>query len=171
MRMVLLAVIAATVFEVFVVVFAASADKTQVRNLPKWAWVLVCLVVPVIGPIAYLVYGRPIAGSATYRPAAAPTARPKRDSRGFGYYLKTFLGIGDEDYVAPNLPADFKYREETKPRKGPVAPDDDPEFLRELDELLKRQSSGEPQGEGEKPASPESDEPGDSKPTEPGTPQ
>lgn len=46
-------------FTVFVTVFAASAKKTEVRNLPKWAWILVCLFVPVIGGLLYLVLGRP----------------------------------------------------------------------------------------------------------------
>lgn len=46
-------------FTVFVTVFAASAKKNEVRNLPKWAWILVCLFVPVIGGLLYLVLGRP----------------------------------------------------------------------------------------------------------------
>lgn len=46
-------------FTVFVTVFAASAKKNEVRNLPKWAWILVCLFVPIIGGLLYLVLGRP----------------------------------------------------------------------------------------------------------------
>jgi hypothetical protein len=47
-------------FTVFVTVFAASANKNEVRNLPKWLWVLICLVVPIVGGLLYLVLGRPI---------------------------------------------------------------------------------------------------------------
>ena len=36
-------------FTVFVTVFAASAKKNEVRNLPKWAWILICLFVPIVG--------------------------------------------------------------------------------------------------------------------------
>jgi hypothetical protein len=50
------------VFTVFVTVFAASAKKNEVRNLPKWAWILICLFVPLIGGLLYLVLGRPLGG-------------------------------------------------------------------------------------------------------------
>jgi hypothetical protein len=49
-------------FTVFVTVFAASAKKNEVRNLPKWAWILICLFVPIVGGLLYLVLGRPIGG-------------------------------------------------------------------------------------------------------------
>jgi hypothetical protein len=49
-------------FTVFVTVFAASANKNEVRNLPKWLWVLICLAVPIVGGLLYLVLGRPLGG-------------------------------------------------------------------------------------------------------------
>ena len=49
-------------FTVFVTVFAASANKNEVRNLPKWVWVLICLAVPIVGGLLYLVLGRPLGG-------------------------------------------------------------------------------------------------------------
>ena len=49
-------------FTVFVTVFAASAKKNEVRNLPKWAWIVICLFVPVVGGLLYLVLGRPVGG-------------------------------------------------------------------------------------------------------------
>jgi len=49
-------------FTVFVTVFAASAKKNEVRNLPKLAWIVICLFVPIIGGLLYLVLGRPIGG-------------------------------------------------------------------------------------------------------------
>jgi len=184
MRMVVLAVIAAVVFEVFVVVFAASADKTQVRNLPKWAWVLICIVIPVIGPLAYLVYGRPVSGASPYSAGNQSQSKPSGDSSGrAGEWLKNFLGLEHDDEDKPNVPPQFRYRDEStpRPRKGPVAPDDDSEFLRKLDEQLKRQSSGEGEGEagdGEAGDGEAGDgdggsgEPGDgNKPNEPGTQQ
>ena len=50
-------------FTVFVTVFAASAKKSEVRNLPKWAWILICLFIPLVGGLLYLVLGRPVGGS------------------------------------------------------------------------------------------------------------
>ena len=49
-------------FTVFVTVFAASAKKNEVRNLPKLAWIVICLFVPIIGGLLYLVLGRPVGG-------------------------------------------------------------------------------------------------------------
>ena len=100
MRLVLLADIVIFVFYVFVLVFAASAEPTTVRNLPKWAWILILVLFPVIGGIAYLVFGRPLSA-----------------------------GPGSSD--------SFRFRGQApKPRTGPVAPDDDPEFLRSLERRL-----------------------------------
>jgi len=48
------------VFTVFTTVFAASANKQEVRLLPKWAWVLICLLVPFFGGLLYLMVGRPL---------------------------------------------------------------------------------------------------------------
>lgn len=65
-------------------------DKTRLRGLPRWAWVLVILFIPTAGPIAYFLAGRPL-----------PPGR-------------TLGGLPEP------------------PR--PRAPDDDPDFLRSLDQ-------------------------------------
>jgi hypothetical protein len=143
MRMVLLAAIAAVVFEVFVLVFVASAEASAVRTMPKWVWILLCVVFPVLGGIAYLIFGRPVAGEQGYAGASgkptggAKTSEPRQG--GMLVFLKNFLGYDDDENHQPNLPPDFKYQPEPRQRKGPVAPDDDPEFLRELDRKLKKQ--------------------------------
>ena len=87
MRVFALAVL--VVFTVFVTVFAASANKNEVRTMPKWAWVLVCLLFPLIGGVLYLLVGRPVGGA--------------------------------------------------KQQTRIVAPDDDPEFLRKLNEQIRKQ--------------------------------
>ncbi|WDZ87312.1 PLD nuclease N-terminal domain-containing protein [Micromonospora cathayae] len=65
-----------------------SAEKHQVRALPRALWVPVILVVPLLGPIAWFVAGRPASGGGAPRAAS--------------------------------------------PRPGPIAPDDNPEFLKSL---------------------------------------
>lgn len=87
------------IWAVFTTVFAASANKLEVRLLPKWLWVLLCAVVPFFGGLLYLMVGRPL--------------RPQ--TKGFG-------GRG----------------------KGRViAPDDDPNFLRDLSKMMNRDSEPE----------------------------
>ncbi len=44
---------------VYCVVDALQTDGSRVRNLPKTAWVLIILIAPLVGPIAWLVAGRP----------------------------------------------------------------------------------------------------------------
>lgn len=50
------------VWGVFTAVFAASAPKAQVRLMPKWIWVILCVIVPFFGGLLYLMVGRPLAG-------------------------------------------------------------------------------------------------------------
>jgi hypothetical protein len=65
----------------------AQSEPRHVRQLPRGLWaLLVC--VPLIGPVAWLVYGRP---NGTSRPPAPRPAKPR-----------------------------------------PLAPDDDPDFLRRI---------------------------------------
>ncbi|MEN9606836.1 MAG: hypothetical protein RL605_664 [Actinomycetota bacterium] len=89
-----LAIAAAVVFTVFVTVFAASANPREVRVLPRWLWVLLCLVVSPIGGIVYLLVGRP----------GAPFGSPEQGSS-----------------------------------RSSAAPDDDPNFLRDLEERIRRE--------------------------------
>ena len=87
-----LALLAAVViFGIFTTVYAASANRTQVRVLPKFVWVLLCLFVPLIGGLLYITVGRPIDGDSGQ---GAKISRPK-------------------------------------------APDDDPDFLRDLSDRFK----------------------------------
>ncbi|MBO4161671.1 PLDc_N domain-containing protein [Micromonospora sp. MMS20-R2-23] len=74
-----------------------SAEDEGIRGLPRFAWVLVILVFPLVGSIAWFLAGRP-----------APTG----DRRG-GWPS----GTGS---------------------RRPVAPDDDPEFLKSIDERASR---------------------------------
>lgn len=71
-------------------------DKREIRGLPRAGWVLVILLVPLAGAIAWFLAGRPLAAG-----VAGPGWR---------------VGAGFPE-----------------PRR-PTAPDDDPEFLRTLDQ-------------------------------------
>jgi hypothetical protein len=109
-------------------------DAAQQRVLPKPVWVLVVLLLPVVGPIAWFVVGRPSAatrrqdGTASSRDGVPDDARRDHPAWGAG-------------------PRDRTRRRNVEPRTGsgrrtdrpPRGPDDDPEFLRELDERLRRQ--------------------------------
>jgi uncharacterized integral membrane protein len=64
-RVLVFAVIAAVILAVFAVVDCALTERRRVRALPKWGWILVALVLPVVGPLLWLLIGR---GSARQQP-------------------------------------------------------------------------------------------------------
>ena len=61
-RIQLAVLVAVAIFQIFTTVYAASADRRQVRVLPKIVWVLLCLFIPIIGGLLYITIGRPIDG-------------------------------------------------------------------------------------------------------------
>ena len=106
MRYLIFAGIVVTVFTIFVTVFAASAPANQVRVLPKWVWVILCLLVPAVGGLLYISIGRPTTDS----PAGGSRTRTRT-----------------------------------------IAPDDDPQFLRDLADRLKpEEDDKDPNGENDK---------------------
>lgn len=83
---------------IFALADCIQTEDDKVRGLPKWAWIVLIVLIPWIGPITWLLVGKDRTGG---------TGR--RAGRG-----------------APQ-------------RGGPLAPDEDPEFLRKLDEDIRRE--------------------------------
>jgi hypothetical protein len=52
---------------VYCFIDAIQTDEVAIRNLPKMAWILLIVLLPVIGPVAWLVAGRPTRGTASGR--------------------------------------------------------------------------------------------------------
>ncbi|MFL6079611.1 MAG: PLD nuclease N-terminal domain-containing protein [Ornithinibacter sp.] len=48
---------------VYCVIDAFQTDEADMRNLPKVAWVMIVLLLPVVGPVAWLLGGRPRRGT------------------------------------------------------------------------------------------------------------
>jgi hypothetical protein len=106
------------IFTIFTTVFAASAKPNEVRLLPKWAWVLLCVAVPIIGGVLYITIGRPLSNG--------PSARSSRRV---------------------------------------VAPDDDPDFLRNLrDRFATEQPNPESEPKAGEPGPDPDEEPDNGKP-------
>jgi hypothetical protein len=117
---------------------AVLSDADEVRNLPKPLWVLVILLLPLLGAIVWLVGGRPSSG------AAAPGGRGT-DGRGAPGAGRPGAGRGG----TPRGDHPSRGGRGPRPQPGggrpggpterrPRGPDDDPEFLRRLDEQLRR---------------------------------
>ena len=70
---------------IFAVVDVITTDDGSVRNLPKMVWLLLVLLFPLIGSIAWLVAGRPVVGTGRSRFAAherGTSAHPEYDRPG-----------------------------------------------------------------------------------------
>lgn len=89
----------------------ALSDDASVRGLPKLTWVIVLVFLPLVGGIAWLVAGRPARAGAAPGSTRATSPRPGGNGR-----------------VGGGRPA---------PGRAPLGPDDDPAFLRRLEEQLR----------------------------------
>jgi hypothetical protein len=94
---------------IFAVVDVITTDEGSVRNLPKMLWLLLVLLFPLVGSIAWLVAGRPVVGTGRARFGAY-----ERDAAAFPEY---------------NRPGRF----------AAGNPDDDEEFLRRCRERAEEQ--------------------------------
>ena len=81
-RLLIVLAVVVIAFSVFTTVYAATADKTRVRAMPKWAWVLMCLFIPIVGGGLYLWLGMPkkeggSSGLGKKKPTVAPDDDPR----------------------------------------------------------------------------------------------
>ncbi|GAA4360937.1 PLD nuclease N-terminal domain-containing protein [Angustibacter luteus] len=70
---------------VYCLIDCIQSDTKRVRNLPKIAWIILIVLIPLAGPIAWLIAGRPArdGGAPPWRPGTTggPT-RPSSAPRG-----------------------------------------------------------------------------------------
>ena len=70
--------LATVALTVYAVVDCIQTDDSRVRNLPKVLWILLVLLFPLVGPIAWLVAGRPPRSTPGQGQGPRPQARPPR---------------------------------------------------------------------------------------------
>lgn len=58
-RFALIGAVALGVFWIYSIVDCALSDGLRVRALPKWAWVLIVVLLPLIGALLWFGFGRP----------------------------------------------------------------------------------------------------------------
>lgn len=108
---------AVLVLSLYALIDCVLTPRPDTRTLPKWLWIVVIVLIPVLGPVAWLLGGRPQRTAVeTASTSPAPKPRPRA-------------------------------------RRGPVAPDDDPAFLRKLadDEWSRKMRQHREHGEGDGP--------------------
>jgi Phospholipase_D-nuclease N-terminal len=63
-------------FWIWALIDCIATDRAAVRNLPKGVWIFVIVILPDIGSLAWLVFGRP--EKRKWRPGAADYSAPRR---------------------------------------------------------------------------------------------
>lgn len=101
--------LAAIVLWVYAFIDALTTPAPEVRILPKVVWLVVILLLPLVGALLWLVFGRPR--------LAAPQGRERTPTP-----------------QTPDLaPTDFSQRGSGD---RPIGPDDDPDFLRDINKRI-----------------------------------
>jgi hypothetical protein len=90
---------------VFALADCVQTQDDKVRGVPKWAWIVLIVVIPWVGPLTWLFAGR----ERSWGRGSGGGSGPRRD--------------------------------------GPLAPDEDPDFLRKLDEDIRRERREQRRGE------------------------
>jgi Phospholipase_D-nuclease N-terminal len=93
---------------------AITADKDEVRGLPKGVWIVIVVLTFEVGSIAWLVWGRPRERGTSPRAGGRPR-------------------LGSSGRTAWPARPGGRPRSGSSGSSGPLAPDDDPEFLARLD--------------------------------------
>jgi hypothetical protein len=103
-------------FTLYALIDCLARDEEEIRTLPKVIWVLIILLFTPLGPLAWFLAGR-------VRSSARHASTEEPDDVVGGYSMGSGSSAG---------------------RNGrPLAPDDDPEFLRRLDEQQREQRRDE----------------------------
>ena len=54
-----LLVVLSIAIQLYGLIDCAQREDSEVRSLPRWGWLLIIVLVPTIGAVAYLIAGRP----------------------------------------------------------------------------------------------------------------
>ncbi len=125
------------------------SEESERSGLPRALWAAIVVVLPVLGPVVWIIVSRVRRAEAEgrYSPTPGPSrpwgaSGPARPSGGSG---TSRGGSGARPPIRPGW---------SRRPAGPTAPDDDPEFLRDLERQWRREKRG-----GETPEEPSGDEP------------
>jgi hypothetical protein len=154
----LLLILAVIALAVYALADLARTPQEEIGDLPKWIWVVIIIVAPVIGSLAWIVMRNVMA----------------KRTRGQAQGGRTYGGSGYGGGYGGGRSA------RGSSAGGPVAPDDDPEFLWLLDQARRKREAeaeesakrghfpGRGQGSGKPGTTPAGSGPGTTASAEPG---
>ena len=107
-RFIIFAALVAVAVTIYTLIDCARTDRHQVRSLPKAAWLVVILLLPLIGAGLWYVLGRPGVFSA---PAAAPRSNAPDDDEDFLRQLDVWPTQQQREAELNQREADLKRKE------------------------------------------------------------
>jgi hypothetical protein len=118
---------------IYCLIDAIQTPEAEMRNLPKLVWILLILLIPLVGPIVWLVAGRPQRGAArelpwpSTHPAGSPDDERPRvlgpdDDPDFLREMKR--GNDEQEQLLSRWEEDLRRREQQL--KPPPEPEADP---------------------------------------------
>lgn len=99
---------------VYCLVDVAQADTARVRALPKPLWLLLVVLVPFVGPIAWLLAGRPTAADGRVRASSAARR------------VRTSAPDDDPEFLAAIARSNRRRERERRQREQKDRPPDEP---------------------------------------------
>lgn len=124
-RFLLLGIAVVVVLTVYAVIDCAMSEQRRIRILPKPIWLIVVLLLPVVGPLCWILFGKGLVAT----------------------------GVAERGAAGSDRAGGGRARREGS---GPMAPDDDVEFLRRLREgdagMRGRSRNGAPTSPADAPA-------------------
>lgn len=115
-----LPIVVAVVLAIYALIDCLQTDRSRLTTLNRPAWLAIIVLVPVIGPILWLIFGRPRA-TPRPRPAATRPAAPDDDPE----FLRQLRDIDDEHQkMLRQWESDLRRREDEMRRRADG--DDDP---------------------------------------------
>jgi Phospholipase_D-nuclease N-terminal len=120
---------------VYCLIDCIQSPEAEIRNLPRWGWLILIILVPIIGSVAWLVAGRPqrVAGAQRRTPWAARTG-------GYPDRERPALGPDDDASFLHDLSSGLKR-----------ADDEHEDVLRQWEEDLRRREEQLKRGDEEPP--------------------
>ncbi|MGY5766171.1 PLD nuclease N-terminal domain-containing protein [Brachybacterium sp. DNPG3] len=107
---------------IFALADCIQTEDRVVRGIPRWAWIVLIVLIPLAGPLTWLLVGKDRSGGEPRR------GGPGGGDGGWGGGWGGGYG-GDQGGRPGRSPR----------RSGPLAPDEDPDFLRQLDADIRRE--------------------------------
>ncbi len=107
--------LAAAQLVLFVLALISCLSANRVRNAPRFVWVLVILFIPLLGPLAYFAWGRPLPAPEEGSPVRKrPSPSSPDDDPDFLRSVDTEQSRREREMLA-QWEKDLNNREEDKP--------------------------------------------------------